>query len=149
MAGEDKLMPFEPNASRFRSAGSTSSRNRSARECFEWCVLSYDYRELADPDELAIVCQKRFVSCATQGRALSKSLRSPRRPLPRLSMQSIPDDRAGKTEDVSGHGRDHDERNRRQRIEQLDDVNRLDHVRPENEINDRLCPAGENQQRPK
>jgi hypothetical protein len=59
-------------------------------------------------------------------------------------MQFIPDNRDEKTKDVSDRSRDHDERNRSHRIEWFNDVNRLDHVRPENEIDDRLGPADYN-----
>jgi hypothetical protein len=63
-------------------------------------------------------------------------------------MQSVPDDGAYKAEDVSDHGGKHDEHNRRRRVEWLDELHRLDHVRPENEIEDRLRPADENKNRP-
>ena len=66
----------------------------------------------------------------------------------KLPMQPVPDDGAYEAEDVSDHGRNHDEHNRRHRIEWFDEVNRLDHVRPENEIEDRLRPADENKNRP-
>ena len=56
-------------------------------------------------------------------------------------MQSVPDHRAQKAEDVSNHTRDHDEGNRSDRIKRFDDVNRLGHVRPKNEIDDRLRSA--------
>jgi len=55
-------------------------------------------------------------------------------------MQPVPDHRAEKTEDISDDTRDRDERNGRHWIEWLHDVNRLDHVRPENEIENRLRP---------
>jgi hypothetical protein len=61
-----------------------------------------------------------------------------------LTMQAVPDYRADKTENVSDSGRDYDQRNRCQRIKWFNEVNRLDHVRPENEIKDRLRPADEN-----
>jgi hypothetical protein len=63
-------------------------------------------------------------------------------------MQSVPKHRAEKTEDVSGHSSDHDKGNRSNGIEWFNEVNRLDHVRPENEIEDRLRPAEENKKRP-
>ena len=59
----------------------------------------------------------------------------------KLSMQSVPKHRAHKTNNVSGHRGDNDKRNRREEIERFDHINRLDHVRPENEIDDRLRPA--------
>ena len=65
-----------------------------------------------------------------------------------LPMQPVPDDGACEAEDVSDHGCNHDEHNRRYRIEWFDEVNRLDHVRPENEVEDRLRPADENKKRP-
>jgi hypothetical protein len=61
---------------------------------------------------------------------------------PRLvTMQSIPDHRAEKTKDVAHRTRDHDERNGSDQIKWFDEINRPDHVRPENEIDDRLRPA--------
>jgi hypothetical protein len=63
-------------------------------------------------------------------------------------MQSVPNKRAQKTEDVSNHGRNPDERDGSQGIERFDHVDRLDHVRPENEIDERLCPAEQNQECP-
>ena len=63
-------------------------------------------------------------------------------------MQPVPDHRAEKTKDISDETRDRDERNGRRWIEWLDEVHRLDHVRPENEIEDRLRPADENKKRP-
>jgi hypothetical protein len=63
-------------------------------------------------------------------------------------MQSVPDNGAYEAEDVSDHSCNHDERNRRHRIEWFDEVHRLDHVRPENEIEDRLRPAKQNKKRP-
>jgi hypothetical protein len=63
-------------------------------------------------------------------------------------MQFVPNDPADKAEDVSSERRDNNERKRCQRIERLDDINRLDHVRPENEINQRLRPVKQNQEHP-
>jgi hypothetical protein len=63
-------------------------------------------------------------------------------------MQSIPNKRAQETEDVSNHGRNPDERDGSQGIERFDHVDRLDHVRPENEIDERLRPAEQNQECP-
>ena len=63
-------------------------------------------------------------------------------------MQPVPDHRAEKTKDISDETRDRDERNGRRWIEWLDEVHRLDHVRPENEIEDRLRPAKQNENRP-
>ena len=63
-------------------------------------------------------------------------------------MQSVPDHRAEKTKDISDETRDRDERNGRRWIEWLDEVHRLDHVRPENEIENRLRPADQNKKRP-
>jgi hypothetical protein len=64
------------------------------------------------------------------------------------SMQFIPDHCAEEAEHVSDHSCDHDQRNRSHRIEWFDEVNRLDHVRPENEIEDGLRPAEQNEKRP-
>ena len=63
-------------------------------------------------------------------------------------MQPVPDPRAEKTEDISDETRDRDERNGRRRIKWLEEVNWLDHVRPENEIENRLRPADQNKKRP-
>ena len=63
-------------------------------------------------------------------------------------MQFIPDERAKKTKDVADHGSNHDKCDRSERIEWLNEVNRLNHVRPENEIDDRLRPPDRNQERP-
>jgi hypothetical protein len=63
-------------------------------------------------------------------------------------MQSVPNHRADKTEDVSDYGRDHDKGNRSHWIEWFNEIDRLDHVRPENEIQDRLRPADKNKKRP-
>jgi hypothetical protein len=59
-------------------------------------------------------------------------------------MQSVPDHRAEKTEDVSNHTREHDEGNRSQWIEWFNNINRLDHMCLENEIEDRLRPTDSN-----
>jgi len=56
-------------------------------------------------------------------------------------MQPIPDDRAEKTKKVPNHASNRDERGGSEQIERFDEVNRLDHVCPENEIADRLGPA--------
>jgi hypothetical protein len=61
-----------------------------------------------------------------------------------MSMQSVPDHRAEKTKHVSEHGRENDEGNRSRWIEGFNQVDRLDHVSPENEIDDRLRPADSN-----
>ena len=63
-------------------------------------------------------------------------------------MQPVPDHRAEKTKDISNDTRDRDERNGRRWIEWLDEVHRLDHMRPENEIENRLRPADQNKKRP-
>ena len=63
-------------------------------------------------------------------------------------MQPVPDHRAEKTKDISDDTSDRDERNRCRWIEWLDEVHRLDHVRPENEIENRLRPADQNKKRP-
>lgn len=63
-------------------------------------------------------------------------------------MQSIPDDCAKKTEQVPNQCCNQNERNGSRRIERLDHIDRLNHVRPKNEIDDRLRPPGQNQKRP-
>jgi hypothetical protein len=70
----------------------------------------------------------------------STNSRAERRPrtVDSLPIQPVPDHGAYEAEDVSNRGRNHDEHNRRRRIEWSDEVHRLDHVRPENEIEDRL-----------
>jgi hypothetical protein len=60
------------------------------------------------------------------------------------TMQSVPNHRAQKAKDVSDYGRDHDKSNRSHWIEWFNEVDRLDHVRPENEIDDWLRPADSN-----
>jgi hypothetical protein len=64
------------------------------------------------------------------------------------TMQSVPDYGAEKTKDISDRTRDRDERNGRCWIERFNEVHRLNHVRPENEIENRLCPANQNKKRP-
>ena len=63
-------------------------------------------------------------------------------------MQPVPNHCAEKTKDISSDARNRDKRNDCCWIEWLDDVYRLDHVRPENEIENRLSPANQNQKRP-
>lgn len=63
-------------------------------------------------------------------------------------MQFIPDHRADEAEDVSNHSGDHNEDDRSHQIEWFNEVNRLDHVRPENEIDDRLRPADTDKKQP-
>ena len=63
-------------------------------------------------------------------------------------MQPIPDHRAEKTKDITDDTRDRDERNGRRWIEWFDELHRLDHVRPKNEIENRLRAADENKKRP-
>jgi hypothetical protein len=63
-------------------------------------------------------------------------------------MQFVPDHRSNKAKDVSDNYRHSDEGNRRQRIERFDDVNRLDHVRPEDEVDDALRPTEQDEYRP-
>jgi hypothetical protein len=62
-------------------------------------------------------------------------------------MQPVPDHCAEKTKDITDDARYGDERNGRHWIKWLDEVHRLDHVRPENEIENRLCPTNQNQKR--
>ena len=50
------------------------------------------------------------------------------------TMQSVPDYGTEKTKGISDRTRDRDERNGRRWIERFSEVNRLDHVRPKNEI---------------
>jgi len=64
-------------------------------------------------------------------------------------MQPVPDHRAEKTEDTSDRTRDCDKCNRSDRIERFSEVNWLDHVGPENEIENRLGQTNENKKRSK
>ena len=63
-------------------------------------------------------------------------------------MQFVPDDRADVAEDVSDTCCDNDECESSRDIKSFDHINRLDHVRPENEVDDPLCPAEQNEKRP-
>jgi hypothetical protein len=65
-----------------------------------------------------------------------------------LSVQLVPDYRADKTKDISDRTGDHDERNGSHRIEWLNEIDRLDHVRPENEIDNWLRPPKQHENRP-
>jgi hypothetical protein len=69
-------------------------------------------------------------------------------PISNLSADSIPDNRARETKDVLNQGCDGDEHNGRSEIERSNHVDWLDHVRPENEVDDRLCPTDQHQERP-
>ena len=64
------------------------------------------------------------------------------------TLQTVPSHRTEKTEDISDDTRDRDKRNGCRQIEWLDEVHRLDHVRPENEIENRLRPADHYKKRP-
>src|SRR5262245_58061433 len=55
-------------------------------------------------------------------------------------MQPVPDHRAEKTKDITDDARDRDERNGCPWIERFDEADRLGHVRPENEIENRVTP---------
>ena len=63
-------------------------------------------------------------------------------------MQPVPDRRASKTKDVSDHSRDRDQDDGCGQIERFDEVDWLDHVRPEDEIENWLRPANHNKDRP-
>lgn len=65
-----------------------------------------------------------------------------------LSMQFVPDERADKTERVAGKERDDDENNCRFGIKCFDHIDRLDHVRPKNEVDYQLRPSDQNKNRP-
>jgi len=58
-------------------------------------------------------------------------------------VQSVPDHRAEKTKEISNRSSDHDQCNCSYWVEWFNEINRLDHVCPENEIEDRLRPAAE------
>ena len=64
-------------------------------------------------------------------------------------MEFVPEDRAGETEDVSNDESDNNEGESGDGIECLDHVNRIDHMGPENEIDDRLRPTQQNEHGPK
>ena len=63
-------------------------------------------------------------------------------------MQPVPDYRAHKTKNVSDHGCENDQSKSSYRIEWFNDINRLDHVRPEDEIDDGLRPTQQHETRP-
>ena len=63
-------------------------------------------------------------------------------------MEPVPDRCTGKTKDVSDGAHDRDQDDGCGRIERLDEVDRLDRVRPENEIENWLRPANQNKKRP-
>ena len=63
-------------------------------------------------------------------------------------MEFIPNNRADETEDVAGRGCHNDQSNGSSEIKWLNHINRLDHVRPEDEIDDRLRPAQQYENRP-
>ena len=56
-------------------------------------------------------------------------------------MKLVPNDSTDKSENITPEESDDYEGSRSHRIEWTDDVNRLDHVRPENEIDQRLSPT--------
>src|ERR1044071_1840855 len=59
-----------------------------------------------------------------------------------LSMEFVPNDAAYQSQDVTPDERDDYEGSGGYGIERSDDIDGLDHVRPENEIDQRLRPAG-------
>ena len=65
-----------------------------------------------------------------------------------LPMQSIPDQRAEKTKEISNRSSHHNQCTCGYWIELVNEINRLNHVGPENEIEDRLSPADQDKQRP-
>jgi len=56
-------------------------------------------------------------------------------------MKLVPNASADKSQNVTPEESDDHEDSRSHRIERTDDVNGLDHVRPENEVDQRLCPV--------
>ena len=56
-------------------------------------------------------------------------------------MQPVPDERADESKAISNNSCDHDESDSCKWIEWFNHIDRLDHVRPENEIHQRLRPA--------
>ena len=56
-------------------------------------------------------------------------------------MQLVPKNCADKTEDVANDESYRDERDCRERFERFNDINWANHVRPENEIEERLRPT--------
>jgi hypothetical protein len=64
------------------------------------------------------------------------------------SIELIPNNRADETEDVAGRGCHNDESNTGSGIKWLNHINRLDHVRPEDEIDDGLRPTQQHETRP-
>jgi hypothetical protein len=63
-------------------------------------------------------------------------------------MDPVPNNPACVSENVSDKCRDADERNCRHRIEWFDDIDRANHVRPKDEINDGLSPSQQDKERP-
>ena len=57
------------------------------------------------------------------------------------AMQPVPNERADKAKEITNGTRDRDEGNGRLWIEWHDHVHRLNHVRPENKIQNRLRPT--------
>ena len=78
------------------------------------------------------------------GNSYSGNLRTQRvapTPVNDLPMQPVPDHCTEEAKDITDDTRDRDERDGRRWIEWFDEVHRLDHVRPENEIENRLRPV--------
>jgi hypothetical protein len=63
-------------------------------------------------------------------------------------LQPIPDHRAYATKQISDRSSDQDEHNGSYGIERPNNINRLDHMRPEDEIENRLRPADQHKKCP-
>lgn len=63
-------------------------------------------------------------------------------------MKFVPNDAAQVTEDIPTARREHEERDRRDRIKRGHSKVRANHVRPENEIEDRLRGVGQDEMQP-
>jgi len=63
-------------------------------------------------------------------------------------MHTVPNNRAEETERISERGSDDDESNGGRYVEWFHDVNRLNHMCPKNEVEDRLCPMHQHEHHP-
>jgi hypothetical protein len=65
------------------------------------------------------------------------------------SMELIPNNRADETKEVSSDRRQNNKSNGSDGIEWFNDIDRLDHVRPENEVDNRLGKTDQDENCPK
>src|SRR4030095_3165620 len=64
------------------------------------------------------------------------------------SMELIPNNRADETKEISNDRRQNNKSKSSDGVERFDDIDRLDHVRPEDEIDDRLRPTQQHENCP-